>query len=111
MIKQLLAVLLTEIIWRTPGSEPAGIARGEVDLIQRLGACDNPLANPDRLRKLAQDLGDRVTPHRSVKRLHQSLHSFLSALLGDERCPLMIPGRGSAFYELQVAFGLLDPIA
>jgi hypothetical protein len=42
--------------------------------------------------------------------LDQSFHGFFGTLLGDERCPFVVPCGGSRFSEFQVAFRLREPV-
>jgi hypothetical protein len=51
MVKQLLTFLFIKVIRRTPGSKAVRVAGSNVDLIQRLGALEEVLANPHGGRK------------------------------------------------------------
>ncbi|HMD84855.1 MAG TPA: hypothetical protein VKO18_09155 [Terriglobia bacterium] len=92
MIEKFLAVRSIKIIRWTPGSKPVGAAGSDVDFVQRLGRLEYLLANSHGWRKTSQNLRDGVPPYGSPECLDQSFHGFFSTLLGDERCPFVMPG-------------------
>ena len=91
MFKKVLTVRSIKIIRWTPGSKPVGVTGSDVDLVQRLGTLEYLLANSHGGRETSQNLRDGVPPCGSPECLDQSFHGFFGTLLGDERCPFVMP--------------------